>query len=75
MLKDSQWQALAAVYPTLETLPAGTTLFEPGTPCPGLAWLAAGSNRVSKLSESGRKLLLYRVYPGDTCVVTTGCSA
>lgn len=56
-----------------QQIPAGTTLFEPGAPCPGLALVASGCIRVSKLSESGRKLVLYRVNPGDTCVVTTGC--
>ncbi|RMF17759.1 MAG: Crp/Fnr family transcriptional regulator [Gammaproteobacteria bacterium] len=60
---QAQWQHI----------PAGVTLFEPGTSCPGLALVTAGSIRVSKLSESGRKLVLYRVRPGDTCVVTTGC--
>ncbi|MGL6180968.1 MAG: Crp/Fnr family transcriptional regulator, partial [Aestuariivirga sp.] len=35
--------------------------------------LKAGSVRVSTATEGGRELLLYRVGPGETCILTTAC--
>ncbi len=32
-----------------------------------------GTARVQLLSESGRELLLYRLHPGQSCVLTTSC--
>lgn len=54
-------------------LPAGSLLFQPGQSCPGLPLLLEGRVKVSQLGANGRQLVLYRVQPGETCVVTTGC--
>ncbi len=32
-----------------------------------------GAIRVSKISDQGREILLYRVTPGESCVLTSGC--
>lgn len=53
--------------------PAGTVLFEEGSACGGLLLLEAGLVRVSRTSQEGRELQLYRVEPGETCVLTVGC--
>lgn len=52
---------------------AGTVLFEEGSACGGMLVLAAGSVRVSRVAPEGRELLLYRVRPGESCVLTTSC--
>lgn len=53
--------------------PAGTVLFDAGSPCSGLLVLERGLVRVSRLAEDGRELQLYRVEPGETCVLTVSC--
>ena len=52
-------------------LPAGTTLFRPGDLCENYMVVLQGSARVTLTSESGREILLYRVEPGQSCVLTT----
>ncbi len=52
-------------------LPAGTTLFRPGDLCENYMVVLKGSARVTLTSESGREILLYRVEPGQSCVLTT----
>lgn len=54
-------------------VPAGTTVFRPGDACQNYLMVAQGSVRVQKVSESGREIVLYRVEPGQTCVLTTSC--
>lgn len=53
--------------------PAGTVLFDDGSPCAGMLVLESGAVRVARSSPGGRELLLYRVLPGETCVLTLGC--
>ena len=53
--------------------PAGTKLFGEGSPCQAYLILLAGQVRVQKTGENGREITLYRVGPGQTCVVTTVC--
>lgn len=52
---------------------AGTVLFEEGSACGGMLVLESGCVRVSRLAADGRELLLYRVRPGESCVLTTSC--
>jgi CRP/FNR family transcriptional regulator len=52
---------------------SGTVLFEYGNACPGLLVLERGAVRVSRMGPGGRELLLYRVRPGETCVLTLSC--
>lgn len=54
-------------------VPAGTLLFEEGGRCGGFPLLLAGEIRVARGSPQGRTLELYRVRPGDICVVSTAC--
>jgi CRP/FNR family transcriptional regulator len=54
-------------------IPAGRTLFSAGWPCGGFVLLLEGRVRVSVTGENGRRLTLYRVSPGETCVQTTLC--
>jgi CRP/FNR family transcriptional regulator len=53
-------------------LPAGTPLFGEGTPCRQFPLVLEGAIRVTKAGE-GRELQLYRVTPGESCVLTSSC--
>ncbi len=80
---------LRGLYPALEGLderslgaalersrllhvPAGTPMFGDGSPCRHFPLVLEGSIRVAKCSD-GRELQLYRVAPGESCVLTSGC--
>lgn len=56
----------------LVELPAGTPLFGAGSPCRQFPFVLQGSIRVAKSGE-GRELQLYRVTPGESCVLTSSC--
>lgn len=53
--------------------PAGSVLFDAGQPCRGFPLLLSGSVRVGKTSAGGREILLYRVEPGQGCILSGGC--
>ena len=53
--------------------PKGAVLFEPGQPCRGFPLVLEGSVRVAKSSAGGRELVLYRVDPGQSCLLSGGC--
>ena len=55
------------------TAPAGTVIFREGMACQAFLILLEGQVRVQKVGENGREITLYRVSPGETCVVTTVC--
>ena len=52
---------------------AGATLFAPGNPCTGFPLILEGTVRVVKASPQGREILLYRVGPGESCILSSGC--
>ncbi len=54
-------------------VPAGTQLFAEQQACPGFPLLMAGSIKVLKLAASGRELMLYRVQPGGSCIISSSC--
>ncbi|HQR50512.1 MAG TPA: Crp/Fnr family transcriptional regulator [Methylophilaceae bacterium] len=53
--------------------PVGAVGYREGSPCNAYVMRLAGRSRVQKISDSGREILLYRVGPGETCVLTTTC--
>ena len=53
--------------------PAGSILFDAKQPCRGFPLLLDGSVRVTKSAPSGREILLYRVEPGQGCILSGGC--
>ncbi len=55
------------------TVPAGTVLFEEHQPCHGFPFVLEGGIRVVKTAANGRELPLYRVLPGQTCIITSSC--
>lgn len=57
----------------LVELPAGKQVFYPGAVCEQYLLVLQGSVKAQIISETGREMLLYRVKPGDSCVLTTSC--
>ena len=76
------YPALAQVQPSLAELgpalapmrvPAGTVLFSENSPCQGFPLVLEGEVKVSRSSGDGRSLELYRVVPGELCLVSSAC--
>jgi CRP/FNR family transcriptional regulator, anaerobic regulatory protein len=53
--------------------PAGQILFDPGEDCDHVLLLKSGSIRVVKPFPTGWEMLLYRVLPGQVCILTVNC--
>lgn len=53
--------------------PAGTVLFENSSPCQAFPMPLSGSVRVVRTGANGRELQLYRVAPGESCIITSSC--
>lgn len=66
---------LAAVCPptALLRLPAGAQLFAEHQHCPGFPLILTGTIKVVKSTAGGREMLLYRVGPGGSCIITSSC--
>lgn len=54
-------------------VPAGAMLFEERAPCRGFPLVLSGEVRVARGSSQGRSLELYRVGPGELCIVSASC--
>ena len=54
-------------------LERGDYICHEGRVCSHLALVLDGSARVFKLGASGREITLYRVGPGESCILTTSC--
>jgi len=52
---------------------AGSVLFDVHQPCRGFPLLLEGVVRVTKAAPNGREILLYRVEPGQGCILSGGC--
>ena len=82
---DATLQQVLALYPQLRGLeasladlaagalsaPAGAVLFSQNDPCQGFPLLLDGEVRVSRPSQDGRALELYRLAPGEMCLVSS----
>ncbi len=51
----------------------GTVLHGGGEDCVGVILLKSGQLRTYMLSEDGRDITLYRLYPDDVCVLSASC--
>ena len=54
-------------------IPPGTRVFAEAQPCRGFPLVVEGSIKVVKTAPSGREMLLYRVEPGDSCIISSSC--
>jgi len=57
----------------VRTAPAGTVMFDEHNPCQAFPMLIEGTLRVVKSAPNGREMQLYRVVPGEACVLTSSC--
>ena len=62
------WSAASVIR-----IPSGTVVFDEQQLCQGFPMLLSGIIRVIKASPSGRELQLYRVVPGESCILTSSC--
>ena len=53
--------------------PAGRLMFDCGDHCLGLGLLTEGCVVVTRPLASGRRITLYRVEPGQACILSAGC--
>jgi len=74
------YPSLATVSPSFDTLPAacgphhaaaGKVLFNAGALCQGFPLVLAGEIKVMQQSVDGRSIELYRVAPGELCLVSS----
>jgi len=54
-------------------VPTGTVLFDDRQACQGFPFVLTGGIRVVKPAANGRELPLYRVLPGESCIITSSC--
>jgi len=64
---------LTALLQSAMSLPAGTEVFAERQPCQGFPLLLAGRIKVVKQTSSGREMVLYRVGPGGSCIISSSC--
>lgn len=57
----------------LRRVAGGTPMFSAGNPCSGFPLLLEGTVRVARLGANGREVQLYKVHPGEACIMSTGC--
>ena len=53
--------------------PAGTVMFDERNTCQAFPLLIEGTIRVSKVAPNGREMQLYRVVPGEACLLSSSC--
>ncbi len=51
----------------------GTTIHD-GSECTGVILIKSGCLRLYMLSEDGKEITLYRLYPGDVCMLSASCA-
>ena len=71
-LPAEQLTALCSAMPARD-LPAGTQLFTERQDCMGFPLILAGTIKVVKSTAAGREMLLYRVEPGGSCIISSSC--
>lgn len=67
-LRDRLLQEIA-----VKQIPAGTRIFDEQDACQAFPLVLSGTIRVAKVAPSGRRLKLYDVEPGDSCILTSSC--
>ncbi|WP_237247984.1 Crp/Fnr family transcriptional regulator [Sideroxyarcus emersonii] len=75
MLRELSTADRDALFATANVVnvPAGAIVFDECQPCQGFPLLLSGNIRIIKASANGRELPLYRVSPGDSCILSSSC--
>ncbi|MET0089692.1 MAG: Crp/Fnr family transcriptional regulator [Candidatus Thiodiazotropha sp.] len=58
---------------SLINLPAAQPICQQGSQCSHLALVLSGQARVYKIGDNGREITLYRIGPGESCILTASC--
>lgn len=58
---------------TQKSIKKGTAIHEGDTDCIGVVGVIEGRLRTFMLSEEGREVTLFRLLPGDTCLLSASC--
>ena len=66
-------QAQLSSQARIAEVSAGTRLFDERQACTDFPLLLEGRVCVSKCAANGRELTLYRLLPGDSCIISSGC--
>ena len=53
--------------------PKGSYIYSEDKDCLGLLYLTSGEIRTYLLSDEGREVTLFRLYPTEVCVLATSC--
>jgi CRP/FNR family transcriptional regulator len=67
---DASAKALLKASATRIVLPQGATVFRPGDAATQFPVVISGSIRVEKITSTGREIVLYRVSPHETCILS-----
>lgn len=67
------WRQDVAALGQPVAVPAGAVLFDEGSPCRGFPLVLDGEVQVARGTPHGRAIELYRVLPGEICVVSAAC--
>jgi CRP/FNR family transcriptional regulator len=67
------FDAAVAAQPALD-VPRGTVLFREGDPGRGFPFVIAGEVRIARGTPEGRSIELYRVGPGEVCLMSAACA-
>lgn len=60
-------------YTVHKNYPRGTNIHSGDGECTGAIVVKSGCVRAYMLSEEGREITLYRLYPGDICMLSASC--
>ncbi len=66
-------QTLLQQNAMISTYQKGAHLHDGSEECAGLLYIISGQIRAYLLSEDGREITLYRLYSGDTCILSAAC--
>ena len=67
--RDKETFINSAVHVTFER---GTNIHD-GNECTGVILIKSGSLRLYLLSDEGKEITLYRLFPGDMCILSASC--
>lgn len=70
---DQEFRGQMEKHFSIVKVPKGNCLFLEGDECHNFPLILAGLIRVYKLGESGKEITLYRLGPGDGCIMTASC--
>jgi len=73
LLSDPALTKQLLTYGKLVKLSSEQHICLEGSDCEYLPLILNGSARIYKLGETGREITLYRVEPGDSCILTLSC--